>query len=749
MPDEPAPPRKNSDLAHGNLDARDWWWATGGALGWTLVLAAVPPTPFQGLDFLRYFEPYAEFLRASLLRGELPWWNPYASLGRPFLADLQTASFYPATCLGVALGVRGGWMIATVAHGLLALLGFIRLMRGFGVARPAAWGGAVVFLFSAPLLARMQAGSVNLVHSLCYLPVVLWLAGRLATAPTRRGWAGLVLVWALQLLCSHPQPFWLSTVGAGLFATGLLLRPPWRPALQAWLRTATGLALACLCGLALTGFVLVPFAELVGQSNRAVPSLAFSASFAMSPDHWMSLITTASGVVATNWEYDVRLGMAVFIGGLAAFARWREPVIRGSLLLVLVSALIMAGEATPVFGLLYKILPGLASFRVPARAGVLVVLGLIIGATFLAGTRPVNPAARAAVLSAGLSVAVLVWLYQAHHLPALPGAATWLGAQLAWVAASVTGWWLWLGRTPGQPPTGSWLRGLSLPAVIAGQLILAGWHLKRLPGFPAEFPGERVVLAALHARGLDRQPVPARVSLPPGLLRENSGMIHGYATLTGFESLSLKRVWVYLHRAVGADPNHAYNTIPDPRIYEAAGLLGAFNLSAALPAGSSTLAINPAPDPRAYVASRITLVPDTATAAARMAAGHPFHEDVLVEQPHAAGLSVTPASAAGAASIQRFGLNAIEITVESPGSAVLVVAEAWYPGWHASIAGREVPCLPVNGWMRGVPVPAGRSIVRLAYRQNGVASGVAVSLVAGLVVAWAWRSRAAAGRNRT
>ncbi|MDI1335472.1 MAG: hypothetical protein PSU94_04735 [Lacunisphaera sp.] len=723
--------------------AADWWWAAGGSLLWVLALMAVRPTPFAGLDFVRISEPYLHFLGDSLRQGEMPWWNPYASLGRPFLADLQTASFYPPMLLTVVLGVRAGFVAITFLHGMLALLGFTKLVQTWSDSRPAAWGGALVFLFSAPLLARMQAGQVNYVYSLCYLPLVLGLAARYAQAPTRRGWVGLAVVWGLQLLSCHPQVFWLSALGAGLFVTGLVLQPPWPAALRAWVRTAGGLVLACVAGMALIGFVLVPFAGLIGQSNRAVPSLAFSASFAMSVDHWMSLFTTASGTMATNWEYDIHLSVAGLIGGLVALTRWREPVIRGAGLMIIVSALIMAGEATPFFGLLYKILPGLASFRVPARAGVLVVLGLVFAASYLAGTKPSHASTRTPVLLAGLLVAALVVGYYVRRLAGLPGGPSWLITQLVWLAASVGGWWLWLGRNDGQSPAVSRSRRLLLPAVIAGQFALAIWSLKQLPGFPVEFPVETVVQEALHRRGLDRSAAPARVCLPPDMIRDNSGMVRRYATLTGFESLSLQRVWVYLHRAAGAEPNHAFNTTPDGRIYAAAEQMNAVSLTVSLPAGSSTLRLNAQPDPRAYLATRLTLVPDAATAIARMVAGHRFHEDVLVEEPFAAGISVTPEKPAGSVSIPRFSLNSVELDVDSPGTAVLVVAEAWYPGWRASIDGRDVPCRPVNGWMRGVAVPAGHSLVRLRYEQEGRLAGLAVSAATALLLLGIWRSRGA------
>ncbi len=723
------------------MRAVEWRWAVAGSILWTLALVAIPPTPFAGLDFSRFCEPAMQFFRTSLLSGEMPWWNPYSSLGRPFVADMQTASFYPTTYLSVFLGIRAGWIVATMAHGVLAIWGFTRLMRWIGVARSAAWVGAVVFLFSAPLLARMQAGQVPYVYALCYLPLVLWLAGLLATAPTRRHWAALALAWGLQFLCSHPQVSWLSALGAGAFATGLLLQPPWGAAFKSWLRAAVALVTACGAGLALLGFIVVPFIELIGQSNRALPSLAFSSMFAMTSAHWMSLVAAPSSYFAINWEYSLYASVVALTGGLVALTRWRDPAMRGLVLMAAAGLVIAAGNATPIFAVLFKTMPGLSNFRIPARAGVLVMSGLIMGATALAGRNPPGQRVRGSVIFAGLLIAAVIAGFFMLRMPAGSREASWLVRQLILVSAATAGWWLWLGRAPGQSTAVTWLRRLLLPGTLVAELCLAVPGLKHLPALPTQFPVEPIVVAAIHAHGLDRQVAPVRVCLPPTMVRENSGMIHRFATITGFESLSLSRVWNYLHEAAGAKANHPYNTSPAGEVYDHAGRFGSVNLSVTLPADSGVLAINPAPDPRAYLATRITRVADAETAVARMVAGHPFHEDALVESPWVERLTIGPPSAGkSAAVITRFGLNSLEISVDSPGAALLVVAEAWYPGWHASIAGRPVECLPVNGWMRGVPVPAGHSIVQLHYAQNGLLPGIFVSLAAAMVLFWASRS---------
>lgn len=67
-----------------------------------------------------------------------------------------------------------------------------------------------------------------------------------------------------------------------------------------------------------------------------------------------------------------------------------------------------------------------------------------------------------------------------------------------------------------------------------------------------------------------------------------------------------------------------------------------------------------------------------------------------------------------------------------------MVAESWYPHWHAEVDGREVPLLRVNGGFLGVAVPAGEHGVRFTYRvPTYQVVGLAVSGVTALAL-WVW-----------
>ena len=69
---------------------------------------------------------------------------------------------------------------------------------------------------------------------------------------------------------------------------------------------------------------------------------------------------------------------------------------------------------------------------------------------------------------------------------------------------------------------------------------------------------------------------------------------------------------------------------------------------------------------------------------------------------------------------------------------VLVVSQAWFPGWTATVDGHPAPVVRVDGLVQGVPVGPGRHRVTLRYRAPGLVAGAAVSAatLAGLLGWW-------------
>jgi len=75
----------------------------------------------------------------------------------------------------------------------------------------------------------------------------------------------------------------------------------------------------------------------------------------------------------------------------------------------------------------------------------------------------------------------------------------------------------------------------------------------------------------------------------------------------------------------------------------------------------------------------------------------------------------------------------IRVLARKPG--LVVVADAFAPGWRASLDGRDVPILRADGLFRAVTVDAGDHEIEMVYRPPEVRAGILLSLAAILVTA--------------
>jgi hypothetical protein len=111
-------------------------------------------------DALVYFYPLRAYAAAAVQEGRLPLWNPLTFLGVPFIANPQTAFFYPPTALFFWLAVPQAYGISLFSHVLLAGLGFYLLCRStLGVLPTAGFVGAAAFMLGGVLSG--QFGHLN------------------------------------------------------------------------------------------------------------------------------------------------------------------------------------------------------------------------------------------------------------------------------------------------------------------------------------------------------------------------------------------------------------------------------------------------------------------------------------------------------------------------------------------------------------------------------------------------------------
>jgi hypothetical protein len=167
-------------------------------------------------------------------------------------------------------------------------------------------------------------------------------------------------------------------------------------------------------------------------------------------------------------------------------------------------------------------------------------------------------------------------------------------------------------------------------------------------------------------------------------------------------------------------------------------------LIADLPEYDLILTRNPEPaKPRAYLSRRPE--PATAPPVAKELFARPDFLKGEVDVIESAGALPGP-SPAGQAVMEQYEPERVVVRTEAPAPAVLVLVDAFDPGWRATLdTGEVLPILRANLLMRAVVVPAGAHRVTFAYRTPFLEAGAAASagglLCALALLGGAWRSR--------
>ncbi|NCA10452.1 hypothetical protein EBR56_01365 [bacterium] len=734
----------------------------------------VAPGFDRGIDFVQMHAFYRRYHAASLAAGRLPLWNPHVELGRPFLADIETASLYPPNLLALVLPQPWAVGVLVALHLAIAATGAAVFARACGGGRPAAAAAGLAFICIAPVQARLLIGQVQFTEAISWLPWIMVATVWLLRRPTRRTWLAVAGLVAWQILAGHPQAVWISVVAAGLLAAGWhAMGPGLGPRGPDATRTArdAGLLLTAIAtGAGLAAVQVLPTAELARESNRATPALAFAASFAVEPGQLVTLLAAPAPTWRVNWEQNVFLGVGLLAsaaGGIVAAVR--RPRLRPLAGVAGVSLVFALGTATPLFAAFYAAVPGTSALRFPGRlfiAGGLAVAALAAAAIH----RPPRAALRlpAAAIAAAIALAAAVaraWImWQEREQPAPSALCAAAAGVLA--AACISAVFAVGRRSPLFRP----LAGAAF-ACVALEYACAVYGFKHLhstahgPWRQAdEYPAEAAVTRALEASGLTGPGLPPpRVAGGTHALRPNSGMEWGYSSPLGYGALALDRVWWQLFTESGEAVPTELNTVPIlPRLDREPVRFQGMDVRAwAVETAADEVAVTrpmteiPAGAGRAWLAARVEPIAAWRQAARAMWRGHDAIAQPLVEERFLDRLPVelvsetrsssAPASSLGTAHVGDYKPERFAIDVTAAAPSLLVVAEPWYPGWVARIVGPEsgaIEIIPVNGWMRGVAVPAGESRIEMAYEPSSLWIGAAISgmCAAAWLAAWFWKA---------
>ena len=144
--------------------------------------------------------------------------------------------------------------------------------------------------------------------------------------------------------------------------------------------------------------------------------------------------------------------------------------------------------------------------------------------------------------------------------------------------------------------------------------------------------------------------------------------------------------------------------------------------------------------PRAYLVHRTLPAADAEEALARvLARGYEPSLAAVVEGGHALD---APPSPRDQVDLATYSDAQVVIRTSSPQDGFLVLSDANYPGWRATVDGEQTPVHAANYLLRGVYVPAGDHTVVFRYAPDSWRNGIllsALGLATGAaLLGWAW-----------
>ncbi len=245
-------------------------------------------------DGIAQFYPWRHFAANTLHSGFLPLWNPYQFCGTPFVANSQSAPFYPGNLLFYIMPTARAFGYSAALH--LALCGWFMylLLRRLRCGEASALLGGIVFAYSAWQVNWLQLPTF--LATSCWFPLLLRQihiafgsrnlaipanftskTGLLPSLGSLLSTAGIGAVTGMMILAGHLQITFYGLLAGTLWTLALLftrLRERNGQVDRASAGRTTGLQglLRCLSGLALGLMLaapqLLPTLELSRQSHR-------------------------------------------------------------------------------------------------------------------------------------------------------------------------------------------------------------------------------------------------------------------------------------------------------------------------------------------------------------------------------------------------------------------------------------------------------------------------------------------------
>lgn len=224
------------------------------------------PNKAQGVDVIRELYPWKHFVIEMFQKGQIAFWNPYDFSGNPLMANFQSGVFYPLNLVFFALPFNSGWTIFIFMAPLLSALFTYFYLREIKIGKfPSIFSG-IVFAFSSYMVVWMEYGNIG--HTFLWLPFGLFLTEKLIHNFNRKYLFFLTATLFTAFLAGYIQGYFYIIITLAYY---FLAKSFYNK--QILTRKTVFFFLAIFFPVLLSSFQLLPTLELFRNSSRGNYSL--------------------------------------------------------------------------------------------------------------------------------------------------------------------------------------------------------------------------------------------------------------------------------------------------------------------------------------------------------------------------------------------------------------------------------------------------------------------------------------------
>ncbi len=792
-------------------------------------------------DLLLENYAWKTFIVQALQDGQIPLWNPYLFAGVPFLAAGQHSALYPFSVLFYVLPIPQAYGYFTVLHLFLAGLFMHVFVRVIGGGRLGSTVAGVTYALSGFMIVSVDFPMI--VAAATWLPLILTATELAIRTQERKASArspipyllGGAVVLGIQFLAGHAELSYYVILVTAFYAACRLGILWWKERAVKRLALLSLLLLGMVgLGVALGAAQLIPFLELArvnfrqGSATyqdiigwRYPPRQVITfliPDFFGNPSHhaYFDIVTRQVTPVTQDFsgrpistifwgiknyvEAGAYVGLLSILLALVAVLRRRDRYVWIFASLAIISLLLSFG--TPLYALLYYLLPGYKQLHTPFRwvfpytASMAVLAGL--GAASLERAVQRKPGSRPSWLGPRLVASIAFWagilglglllLVFLRPDPFVVLADRFLAysdlSQRAFASGAMLLSYQWRN-----------LLIFSLFLTAAGAVIRISYCRIYLPGawkVHRVWKPLAVVVLSLDlmviAAGFNPAADPALAQFtPPSVtflqsddelyrvasfnapkektFNSNVGMYYRLHDIRGYDSIIPKQYAIFMG-LVEEQGELIYNRIAPLYDYDSldSRLLDLLNVKYVmttqhLPNPGYTLVYddevriyqNDDYLSRAFVVYDADVIQDEETLLHELKEFYPRERVLLEEQPPDDFVNlppVEPDETPPEVHFREYTINQATVEVEMPRRGWLVLADSYFPGWKAFLQTddgqeQELQIYKANYNFRAVPLAAGDNVVRFRYSPMSFKLGLYGSFMAVVVILaaggyWLW-----------